>query len=195
VLSRWYLARHIHPEDGGDTFLQNLDWLSTNYTASYLRNHRCENLEPSNILLSHVRSIYVWQRTATGKRLISRFWWIYTVLAPKWGRHSGFWNSGFICVRMYACSVDSSSSPEWVDRFSSYSVFKFYPPWVDDPWIRSFRLHKHSLNGPQDIEWTFAVNGSYYEAHFPKYIYISGTPSRDSKAPNVYFLEKCLDIL
>jgi hypothetical protein len=31
------------PEAGGDMFLQNVGWLSTDYTA--LHNHRCESLK------------------------------------------------------------------------------------------------------------------------------------------------------
>jgi hypothetical protein len=43
------LGLFFHPEDGGDMFLRNVGWLSTDYTALYpedipVHKHRCENL-------------------------------------------------------------------------------------------------------------------------------------------------------
>jgi hypothetical protein len=45
------LGLFFNPEDGGDMFLRNVGWLSTDYTARYipedrtLHEHRCENLK------------------------------------------------------------------------------------------------------------------------------------------------------
>jgi hypothetical protein len=33
----FFLGLFFNPEDGGDTFLRNLDWLSADYTALYPR--------------------------------------------------------------------------------------------------------------------------------------------------------------
>jgi hypothetical protein len=46
----WFLAGLFSdPENGGDMFLRNVGWLSTDYTALYprrfLHNHRRENLK------------------------------------------------------------------------------------------------------------------------------------------------------
>jgi hypothetical protein len=36
-------ACHLPPEDGGNMLLRNVDWLSTDYTAFYLRTKNCSN--------------------------------------------------------------------------------------------------------------------------------------------------------
>jgi hypothetical protein len=45
-----------NPENGGEMFLWNVDWLSADYTALYPKNrtlykHRCENLKSYTILV------------------------------------------------------------------------------------------------------------------------------------------------
>jgi hypothetical protein len=35
--ARFFLGLFFYPEDGGDIFLQNVIWLSADYTALYLR--------------------------------------------------------------------------------------------------------------------------------------------------------------
>jgi hypothetical protein len=42
-LQGFLLGLFFDPEDEGDMFLRNVGWLSTDYTALYLHNHRCEN--------------------------------------------------------------------------------------------------------------------------------------------------------
>jgi hypothetical protein len=40
-----FLELLFYPEDGGHMFIRNVCWLSTDYMALYLHNHRCENLK------------------------------------------------------------------------------------------------------------------------------------------------------
>jgi hypothetical protein len=35
----------FNPEQGSDMFLCNVGWLSADYTALFLHNHRCNNLK------------------------------------------------------------------------------------------------------------------------------------------------------
>jgi hypothetical protein len=37
LLARWFAELFFDPEDGGDTFLRNVGYKSTDYTASYPR--------------------------------------------------------------------------------------------------------------------------------------------------------------
>jgi hypothetical protein len=37
LLARWFAELFFDPEDGGDTFLRNVGYNSTDYTASYPR--------------------------------------------------------------------------------------------------------------------------------------------------------------
>jgi hypothetical protein len=59
------------PEGGGELFLQNIGWLSTDYTALYprrrtLHNHRCENLK---IFIA----IIISQRCRISSKSVKRF--------------------------------------------------------------------------------------------------------------------------
>jgi hypothetical protein len=37
ILAHWFAEQFFDPEDGGDTFLRNVGYKSTDYTASYPR--------------------------------------------------------------------------------------------------------------------------------------------------------------
>jgi hypothetical protein len=37
--SGFFLGLFFHTQDGGDIFLRNIDWLSTDYTALYPKRH------------------------------------------------------------------------------------------------------------------------------------------------------------
>jgi hypothetical protein len=52
--SRWQVELCFYPEDGGDMFLRNVSWLSTDYTASYPRRWHSSWPQRVSILRSSV---------------------------------------------------------------------------------------------------------------------------------------------